>query len=132
MRLDDESEKKVLRIAQTITGDFNPDESVLHSIRLTIPKPPTEGFLFAKEAAELIRILRSDDTDSVKDSKMRGIGEVVYKNHGFETMQAIAMEVRWQFPDGEPVYVEGEDDFNEGWHPKIIDFAWDGIGPWRP
>lgn len=123
--------EEILHVAQSLTGLADPGETMLNEVRLMMPKPPTKGFLFGEEASELIKILQSDNTDKNKQEKLRKIGEEIYLNAGFKAMQATAREVRWQFPDGELIDVE--DDFSsEGWHPQTIDWAWDGIGPWRP
>ncbi len=92
-------------------------------VRSGFPHPPTPGFGYAKQAAELIEILRADFTRDERRKRIRAIGTLIAEIGGFGAMQEVAAEVRWQFPRGEG----GED----GWHPGLIDAYWEGIAGWR-
>ena len=96
---------------------------LVRSVLSGIEHPPTPGFVYAKQAAELIEILRADLTRDERHKRIRAIGTSIAEVGGFGAMQEVAAEVRWQFPRGEG----GED----GWHPALIDCHWDGIAGWR-
>ena len=116
-------DEEAFRMASIICGYIPPPADLVKSVRLGLGKKPTVGFKYSDEAAEIVNILRAKYKRDERRSRVRAVGEKLCKLGGFQAMQDVAMEIRYQFP-----YGEGDED---GWHPGIIDYDWDGICGWR-
>lgn len=90
-------EKEVLRRAQALTGDAD-RQSVLAAIRRQMPQPARRDFVYAREVTALLDILRRNVALTSERDAVRAIGKRLDSAGGFEAMQAVAAELRRQFP----------------------------------
>lgn len=116
-------DEKALQIARAICGSKDAPLDLVRSVRSQLPHSPTPGFLYAKQVAELVEIMRADLPRDEKRNRTRAIGALIASVGGVCAMVEAEKELRWQFPQGEG----GED----GWHPALIDAYWNGISGWR-
>jgi hypothetical protein len=116
-------DEEAVRIAGVLCGYMPPPEDLVRAVRRGLGSKPTSGFKYAVEASEIITILRAKHARDERRRLVREVGERLCRAGGFAAMQDVAMEIRRQFPSGEG----GEN----GWHPGILEWDWDGICEWR-